>query len=47
MTTVAEIALVIWVNDRPIQGGVICMTDIHSPRKEIKDFRTGDKVLAV
>lgn len=41
-----EIALVVWVNDIPIRGGVLKLSDVISPRREFNEYRTGEKVLA-
>ncbi|XP_053391422.1 uncharacterized protein LOC128554200 [Mercenaria mercenaria] len=41
-----EIAMVVWIDDKPMTSGIIRLTEIRSPRKELKECKEGEIVLA-
>lgn len=37
-------ALFVWINDNPITGTVLSLSNIVEPRKELTDYKVGDLV---
>ena len=41
-----KFGLFVWINDNPITGNVLNLTNIKEPRKSIYEYQEGDHVLA-
>lgn len=41
-----RLALMIWINDKPITGNILKLSAIVEPRKAYEDYREGEEVKA-